>query len=1375
MIIFRQPSGTVFPLTEREAFRLNALIRQEFGTEAAPSRPGPDQSSDPPSAEDLGRLPSYYRLAYALRITELLFALPSSSRREPGSSASLVAAGWTLATESGPTARREAIRALERIRKDQRSMDDRSLEILAECISLRLEPRLRRTTNQRVTELCHAVSANYMLSPIRGEEQSPIQERDKVGILGDIYDHLYDHALQQNANDDSPLEPNVRELLDETGLGQGCQRVRRLVRDGRYVEARRCYLETARLYPRSVGGLRAELRFVIHEEVDERADRRNWDNERPTLEWRRRAWAALCHLWDDEPPSAVGASPAPADSPKAESAWAGPAASPEPVKRRGTKTKPRATKLSSERKGELLEKAAKDLLRLLFRNEEPVVLDFLAQQPRGMQFGFDIKISYSWLKNNVQTRCLVECKSQESTITLKDIADKLASVSSSSSTLDHWILLAPRASLSGELNRLVDQWEDQQTYPFKVQLWTRDTQVQQLFGLAPEHYADWFDHPAGEEHPAEWSRETRDKILEHWRRKLDPPLRLPKGWRNYVTDRESLRISGDLLLPQLEKVGTRYIELRGIDRVGSPLAESMTETATKWLASDTPVLLLLGDFGDGKTVFHYFFSRHLLESFRKDPKTGWLPLRLALRDFSRLGIGNGRDILRYRLEDFGADINSWRELRSSHRVLVILDGLDEISKSSNRRSVGHSLGLLLDCWEEEFQDVKVLVTCRTPFFKNLPEGDAILEKLKDPLMVYLRPFDRVEVDKGLARQAQTPEQQRKLWALRRMHDPLGLGTKPLYFEMLSNTLDEPGREVTNEVELYEQYIQKSLERKYELLAQQDTVPSKSLLVPNMLSILEHVALDIQGGNREYARLRKLFRKGQKADFARMLWNATGSPDSDQEDALQRVGVRSLLQRVEIGDEEFQADEWPVDFCHRSIREFLVARRLGGVIPESVAKTREILTKLDLNHEIIHFLTVMIKEKGTRDYTAALRQLAVDSRETDGDGSLSRDERARLGRNAVTVLYKSHGELQEQDWTRMLLDGVDLAGADLAGKNFTGSSLRNANLDNADLTESVFANADLTGVQLEETAEVRAIDVAGGGDGFVAAYSDGSLRWWDLRPSSGSRSYVTYRVPKKASQRVEMAVQPGVCLCLANAGEIDFADRTTAGHELVSRFRSDGRAARVVFKADRILVVEEPEPAKHRARLFDLREERCASGRVVDLGQRLLCDCLGWEAVVVAEPERGFVVLPFERQDQPPVRADEVEKVTALAARVPVHLEPEAYAFACGEQSGFVSLWHYRPAREDQPLEMICRQKVHTRAVTALAFVDDHSLLSGGQDRLLCQLAFGHERGAFTLGRAFALKLRCRGMRIDGLKSDKEREALVKFISNDQHENAVQVE
>ena len=52
-------------------------------------------------------------------------------------------------------------------------------------------------------------------------------------------------------------------------------------------------------------------------------------------------------------------------------------------------------------------------------------------------------------------------------------------------------------------------------------------------------------------------------------------------------------------------------------------------------------MLLLADFGEGKSVFTYCLTRRLSEEFRAAPDGALFPLRIPLREFREAGTARG--------------------------------------------------------------------------------------------------------------------------------------------------------------------------------------------------------------------------------------------------------------------------------------------------------------------------------------------------------------------------------------------------------------------------------------------------------------------------------------------------------------------------------------------------------------------------------------------------------------------------------------------------------------------------------------------------------------------------------------------------------------
>src|SRR6185437_10513749 len=191
------------------------------------------------------------------------------------------------------------------------------------------------------------------------------------------------------------------------------------------------------------------------------------------------------------------------------------------------------------------------------------------------------------------------------------------------------------------------------------------------------------------------------------------------------------------------------------------------------------------------------------------------------------------------------------------------------------------------------------------------------------------------------------------------------------------------------------------------------------------------------------------------------------PLAAQDDAANRVGIRSLLKAVPAPD----PDRWPVDFFHRSMREYFAARAIARSLAADAKRARRILGSTPLLPEIAHFAASILRSRQDDAALAALKKLTRSAKVDRGD--------AYLGGNALTLLHGAGALLAGQDWSGLRLDHARLQNADLTGARFAGSSLRYANLDNANLEDADLSNANLEGVRLEETSQVLAVTTLDG--------------------------------------------------------------------------------------------------------------------------------------------------------------------------------------------------------------------------------------------------------------------------------------------------------
>ncbi|HYM00877.1 MAG TPA: pentapeptide repeat-containing protein [Blastocatellia bacterium] len=739
-------------------------------------------------------------------------------------------------------------------------------------------------------------------------------------------------------------------------------------------------------------------------------------------------------------------------------------------------------------------------------------------------------------------------------------------------------------------------------------------------------------------------------------------------------------------------------------------------------------------------------ARRLVSGLMTDRSQGWLPLRLALSRYP----GSARDFLRQRLEEFKADVGGWKELSRTSKVLVILDGFDEISVELDPVTVTRNIKALLDC-AREFEGCKMLITSRTHFFQNREDAQRLLERLGQPPTYHLAPISREEVLAHLSAGVSDVTRRQVLDRIQSMSDPIGLASKPLFLEMLKQVIASPDlpRDL-DIVSLYERYIEQSLARKQELLDDPRLRTHPEETISNMRGILGEIAEELQRTGEGYLGLSK-YQSSQRKPFAELLWKLSGEdePDSDdiESDARARVGTRSLLARVQRQDIE---EEWPVDFCHRSMREYFVSARLCEAVEEGVEPGIKFLREVPLNHEILAF-AVERWRKSNSHISSRLLEIVARSTPSESPG--------RAGGYALTILHRLEGGLPKDfDWTGRVFDGADMEEADFSGMDFRGCSFRHANLANVNFENSNFEQADLTGVRIEETAYVVSLAFDPSGEKFIAAYGDNLLRHWRVHPFGRVDSRVVG----------EVRVEPSSSLGIHESGQrwmrvgrdwIFFDLELDQAWKELARFTIKEEIAELLPQRDLITLVESQGAGILQVTLVDLAKQIKLASLQASAARH--CAALGTDALVWTGADIGVMIQSTARGASKKELRLGCTEPTCLSV---VTAGKNEHLLAAGTSDGWIHLWELDLGNQKWAERKIVEVKAHEGPVTSLAFQNAKRLASGGADRSIALINFDGAGGVSgAVERRLVLTVRCQGMQTEGLRTETERMKLTKLI------------
>ncbi len=553
--------------------------------------------------------------------------------------------------------------------------------------------------------------------------------------------------------------------------------------------------------------------------------------------------------------------------------------------------------------------------------------------------------------------------------------------------------------------------------------------------------------------------------------------------------------------------------------------------------------------------------------------------------------------------------------------------------------------------------------------------------------------------------------------------------------MIKETLPDLPEDRFDELILYETYVERSLNRKIQLLRDPGSTLRDSELREQLEKLLEKIAIAMHISSEGNVDLRKFVVEAGGA--ANLLWRTSQTEElyaGTDEDATVRIGGRSLLRRV---SEPGQDDEesWVVDFFHRSMKEYFVAKALQRALtaPDPFAATRELLVRTPIQPEILGFFKLL--GRNISRASTVLASLTHSARVDSGQGT--------LGGGAISLCYAIGDQPRGSDWRFLDLDGALLVGSDLSRSDFRGSTLRGADLSMADLTGADLRGADLTDANLDAGGSIIALsqDIAPyryicltpeSGLGRIAVQADGSL----------SFSFIPLSLALRSPQGVFSLAED--VILIAGDSEFLIVEISSGMAEEAAHFRiSNDVLAVAVLNHSFLGLLLEPEWGMCEALLVSIE-----SGRVV------------WR-IPVSPHGRAYgwsidgILIAYDAEMV-------IYKADASSSTIRSEIQPSGHSLSVNgdivtavTRDGQVACFRLDSSTETEKVP------VHNSAGTAVIAASGDILAAGsdGSVALIRRDAVGALVEVSRLER----RLRCAGARVEGLK--RERERLI-FLAND---------
>jgi RNA polymerase sigma factor (sigma-70 family) len=485
-------------------------------------------------------------------------------------------------------------------------------------------------------------------------------------------------------------------------------------------------------------------------------------------------------------------------------------------------------------------------------------------------------------------------------------------------------------------------------------------------------------------------------------------------------------------------------------------------------------LTLLGDVGTGKSFLCRMIALRLAQEYLQSPGDAPLPLFIDLRNADREFSLEGLILTHFANHGLSrATFDIFQFLLAEGRIVLILDGFDEMASKVTPLVTTRNFHELA---RSVTGKAKVLLTCRTHYFKNRTEEEEVVlgssvsqtsDVARDLYwdliarsgfrIAYLRPFGMPQVEEYVHKACPSTAAA----VLRKIHGIYNLAElshRPLLLDMIVKSIDRLTAFEVNSAKLYEIFTDAWVHRD----RWRDIISPEEKL--RFLTMLARFLWEQEKTTVHYQKLQEYVQEQLKGliDSPQKLLELDGE-----------IRTASFLVRDDTGH---------YGFAHSSYAEYFLARQLASHVSKGDTST---LATRRLTNEVADFLFSMVDAP---HFEQELTRI------------LCQPYRPQVSENAFILLYRLRRNILIEERSRGRDDailkvempaGVQMQGAKLAGANIEGAVLDSACLDGADLRQCIARGTDLSNASLR-----------------MASISKGDLQLACLRNASVTQAIMT---------------------------------------------------------------------------------------------------------------------------------------------------------------------------------------------------------------------------------------------------------------------------
>ena len=251
-----------------------------------------------------------------------------------------------------------------------------------------------------------------------------------------------------------------------------------------------------------------------------------------------------------------------------------------------------------------------------------------------------------------------------------------------------------------------------------------------------------------------------------------------------------------------ERIHERYVDIscseveRDLNDITDSIQQlySLDDYVDNWLKTQGKMhLTLLGEFGSGKTWFTHHYAERQLQHYIDNPASERFPLLIALRTFAQgmtvEQVINDALVNQYRLPFIGSAYEVFQELNRRGKLLLILDGFDEMARRVERDTVIDNYKKLADLVSD---NSKVILTCRTEYYRLTRNTDEKLGIFEQPKFeaIYIERLSPQQIAEVINNQLGAEYGHRVNMQICDSHDLKDMASRPVLIELMLATIAE---------------------------------------------------------------------------------------------------------------------------------------------------------------------------------------------------------------------------------------------------------------------------------------------------------------------------------------------------------------------------------------------------------------------------------------------------------------------------------------------------------------------------------------------------------------------------------------------------------